>query len=129
LLAESDGAGDGEDDAHHVVDGQPYDVRRLMAHLPGETGACTILWLHCIAKEQALLDRKSTRLNSSPCNLVCRLLLEKKKKTKQPTVGVRGSAGRRHARGRPGGVAACVHFPAGRSVHAESARANTRALG
>src|SRR5256885_10244885 len=27
-----------------------------------------------------LLDRKSTRLNSrSPCNLVCRLLLEKKK--------------------------------------------------
>src|SRR5256885_12955219 len=24
-------------------------------------------------------DRKSTRLNSSPCNLVCRLLLEKKK--------------------------------------------------
>src|SRR2546430_4766389 len=25
------------------------------------------------------LDRKSTRLNSSPCNLVCRLLLEKKK--------------------------------------------------
>src|SRR3989454_4421161 len=26
------------------------------------------------------LDRKSTRLNSSPCNLVCRLLLEKKKR-------------------------------------------------
>src|SRR2546430_12315050 len=25
-------------------------------------------------------DRKSTRLNSVPCNLVCRLLLEKKKK-------------------------------------------------
>src|SRR5256885_13245984 len=25
-------------------------------------------------------DRKSTRLNQSPCNLVCRLLLEKKKK-------------------------------------------------
>src|SRR5256885_13094140 len=24
-------------------------------------------------------DRKSTRLNQSPCNLVCRLLLEKKK--------------------------------------------------
>src|ERR1039457_7558532 len=29
------------------------------------------------------IDRKSTRLNSqSPCNLVCRLLLEKKKKMK-----------------------------------------------
>src|SRR2546428_9409811 len=27
------------------------------------------------------LDRKSTRLNSSPCNLVCRLLLEKKNST------------------------------------------------
>src|SRR2546426_5614892 len=29
------------------------------------------------------LDRKSTRLNSSPCNLVCRLLLEKKKNTSE----------------------------------------------
>ena len=57
LLAESDGAGDGEDDAHHVVDGRPYDVRRLVARLPGETGACTILWLHCIAKEQALFEQ------------------------------------------------------------------------
>src|SRR2546426_8659454 len=32
---------------------------------------------------RALRDRKSTRLNSkSPCNLVCRLLLEKKKNNK-----------------------------------------------
>src|SRR3712207_8754185 len=30
------------------------------------------------------LDRKSTRLNSSHANLVCRLLLEKKKKKTQP---------------------------------------------
>src|SRR6266446_9536157 len=28
-------------------------------------------------------DRKSTRLNQSPCNLVCRLLLEKKKSAKE----------------------------------------------
>src|SRR5205807_6391214 len=30
-------------------------------------------------------DRKSTRLNQSPCNLVCRLLLEKKNKWQQRT--------------------------------------------
>src|SRR5256885_12210558 len=30
-------------------------------------------------------DRKSTRLNSSPCNLVCRLLLEKKKRVSRGT--------------------------------------------
>src|SRR5262249_62101324 len=34
-------------------------------------------------------DRKSTRLNSSLTNLVCRLLLEKKKKTTTPTAPVR----------------------------------------
>src|SRR2546423_7232265 len=33
-----------------------------------------------IYRDGSMLDRKSTRLNSSPCNLVCRLLLEKKKK-------------------------------------------------
>src|SRR5690606_40574183 len=32
-----------------------------------------------IKNDSSNVDRKSTRLNSSPCNLVCRLLLEKKK--------------------------------------------------
>src|SRR5256885_3741962 len=35
-------------------------------------------------------DRKSTRLNSTPCNLVCRLLLEKKNKSRH------GHGGHRH---------------------------------
>src|SRR5256885_3916135 len=35
-------------------------------------------------------DRKSTRLNQSPCNLVCRLLLEKKTRVHAPLfAGVR----------------------------------------
>src|SRR5258707_3460356 len=33
-----------------------------------------------LARGRVVLDRKSTRLNSSHANLVCRLLLEKKKK-------------------------------------------------
>src|SRR3712207_7086123 len=32
----------------------------------------------------AAVDRKSTRLNSSHANLVCRLVLEKKKKSRSP---------------------------------------------
>src|SRR5688500_10693116 len=36
--------------------------------------------------EEPDLDRKSTRLNQSPCNLVCRLLLEKKKNKKNRIV-------------------------------------------
>src|SRR3712207_8220111 len=35
--------------------------------------------------QQGFKDRKSTRLNSSHANLVCRLLLEKKKKTSSNT--------------------------------------------
>jgi diguanylate cyclase (GGDEF)-like protein len=57
LLTESDRAADGEENPHHIVDGQPYDLRRLLARLPGETGTCTIVWLHCIAKEQALFEQ------------------------------------------------------------------------
>src|SRR3712207_7136587 len=42
----------------------------------------TVPWLWAIARNVCLRharDRKSTRLNSSHANLVCRLLLEKKK--------------------------------------------------
>src|SRR5256885_8257417 len=37
---------------------------------------------------QDFIDRKSTRLNQSPCNLVCRLLLEKKKTTRTHTTAI-----------------------------------------
>ena len=57
LLNDSERAGDEDEKEHHFVDGQPYDVRRLAARLPGETGTCTIIWLHCVAKEQALFEQ------------------------------------------------------------------------
>src|SRR5690242_21320211 len=38
-----------------------------------------------IRRHAMAIDRKSTRLNSSHVNLVCRLLLEKKKKHKKTT--------------------------------------------
>ena len=30
---------------------------RLSGRLPGEAGSCTILWLHCVAKEEALFEQ------------------------------------------------------------------------
>src|SRR5574340_483197 len=50
-------------------------------------------------KDPFIIDRKSTRLNSrSPKDLVCRLLLEKKKNTQQPSGGSDGTCcGRRGA--------------------------------
>src|SRR5256885_7413014 len=55
-----------------------YTCRRSVGRwkylLPGSSPARTTQWWVCT-------DRKSTRQLQSPCNLVCRLLLEKKKKT------------------------------------------------
>src|SRR6266850_3345151 len=49
----------------------------------GRSATCCPEWAsHTLAPapgENEWLDRKSTRLLQSPCNLVCRLLLEKKK--------------------------------------------------
>src|SRR3712207_7304801 len=51
-------------------------------HASAEAGALALL-LELELGQLDLLDRKSTRLNSSHANLVCRLLLEKKKHTSQ----------------------------------------------
>lgn len=42
---------------HHTIDGRPYDVHRLSARMPGESGTCAIVWLHCVAKEEALFEQ------------------------------------------------------------------------
>jgi diguanylate cyclase (GGDEF)-like protein len=41
----------------HVINGLPYAVNRLVAPLPGESETCTILWLHCVAQEEALFQQ------------------------------------------------------------------------
>src|SRR3712207_8326103 len=47
-----------------------------------QVGNFPVLWTEWNGRyRDAVRDRKSTRLNSSHANLVCRLLLEKKKKT------------------------------------------------
>jgi diguanylate cyclase (GGDEF)-like protein len=57
LLNESFEGGDQDENRYSIIDGQPYDVRRLTARLPGDADACTIVWLHCVAKERALFEQ------------------------------------------------------------------------
>src|SRR3712207_9706 len=59
-----------------VASGLPADTVVFLGFLP-RRGKERVDLLACISKERS--DRKSTRLNSSHANLVCRLLLEKKK--------------------------------------------------
>jgi len=40
-----------------MINRVPYDVARLLAQLPGDAGTCTIAWLHCVAKEEALFEQ------------------------------------------------------------------------
>lgn len=42
---------------HRTIQGKPYDVRRLSASMPGDIGICTIVWLHCVEKEEALFEQ------------------------------------------------------------------------
>lgn len=47
-----------DDDAgYRMIAGRPYDVHRLTGPMPGEAGSCTIVWLHCVAKEEALFEQ------------------------------------------------------------------------
>jgi diguanylate cyclase (GGDEF)-like protein len=41
----------------HDINGSPYAVNRLFAPLPGDSEQCTILWLHCVAQEEALFQQ------------------------------------------------------------------------
>lgn len=47
---------DGES-AYHIIEGRPYDVRRLTGQMPGQAGNCSIIWLHCVVKEEALFQQ------------------------------------------------------------------------
>ena len=57
VLEERPADTEGDGPGHHTIDGRPYDVRRLSARLPGEAGDCTIVWLHCVTKEEALFEQ------------------------------------------------------------------------
>lgn len=41
----------------HEINGSPYAVNTLVAPLPSESESCTILWLHCVAQEEALFQQ------------------------------------------------------------------------
>ena len=59
-LMESPASASESDDSEldrRTIGGRPYDVRRLTGHLPGEAGACTIVWLHCVSREEALFEQ------------------------------------------------------------------------
>jgi diguanylate cyclase (GGDEF)-like protein len=45
------------DPSRYEISGTPYSVNTLPAPLPGESGMATILWLHCIAKEEELFEQ------------------------------------------------------------------------
>lgn len=38
------------------IDFRPYEVSGVVAQLPGEAAPCTILWLHSVAREEALFE-------------------------------------------------------------------------
>jgi diguanylate cyclase (GGDEF)-like protein len=48
---------DGSDGGRIAIDGQPYDVHRMAPRGVGEPGACVIVWLHCVAREEALFEQ------------------------------------------------------------------------
>ena len=39
------------------IDGCPYSIQKLTVPLPGESETCTILWLHSVAREEALFEQ------------------------------------------------------------------------
>jgi diguanylate cyclase (GGDEF)-like protein len=60
-LAEIAGSGDRADGPAEPVrvtlSGRPYQVHRTPAPLSGAGGICTILWFHCVEKEEALFEQ------------------------------------------------------------------------
>jgi diguanylate cyclase (GGDEF)-like protein len=57
ILADARGLTPGDAPLHRTIDGKPYNVQSLSAKLPEESGVCTILWLHCIEREEALFEQ------------------------------------------------------------------------
>jgi diguanylate cyclase (GGDEF)-like protein len=55
--AEAPDGTDGRDTNRGEIKGVPYAVNRLVAPLPGESETCTVLWMHCVAQEEALFDQ------------------------------------------------------------------------
>src|SRR2546426_4334436 len=71
----------------HVLRGASFALRAgEMASLVGPSGVGKSTFLHVVGTLEGALPHRSEEHTSelqSPCNLVCRLLLEKKKKNKQ----------------------------------------------
>ena len=57
LLAEQHDLSDAEEDRYRIINGQPYEIHRLSTRPPGDAAPCTIVWLHCVAKEKALFEQ------------------------------------------------------------------------
>jgi diguanylate cyclase (GGDEF)-like protein len=57
LLTDVSDVTDERGTTRHEINGAPYALSRLVAPLPGESETCTILWLHCIAHEEALFQQ------------------------------------------------------------------------
>jgi diguanylate cyclase (GGDEF)-like protein len=46
-----------EEPVRRTIAGRPYTVQSLTATLPEESGVCTILWFHCVEREEALFEQ------------------------------------------------------------------------
>lgn len=46
-----------DDPVKRTLGGRPYTVQSLTATLPEGTGVCTILWFHCVEREEALFQQ------------------------------------------------------------------------
>ena len=57
IVEDSRGRTPADDPLHRTIDGRPYNIQSLTAKLPEESGVCTILWLHCIEREEALFEQ------------------------------------------------------------------------
>jgi diguanylate cyclase (GGDEF)-like protein len=46
-----------DDPVRRTIGGRPYTVQSLTATLPEDSGVCTILWFHCVEREEALFEQ------------------------------------------------------------------------
>ncbi len=57
IIAESRARKSTDEPLRRTVEGRPYTVQSLTATLPEESAICTILWLHCVEREEALFEQ------------------------------------------------------------------------
>jgi diguanylate cyclase (GGDEF)-like protein len=57
IIAESRSRKPTDDVIRRTIAGRPYTIQSLTATLPEESGVCTILWFHCVEREEALFEQ------------------------------------------------------------------------